>query len=710
MVAKNQFDADDARLSAYALGELDESERASVEQLLASDPEARKFVDELRATAQALESELANEPMPELTVAQRDGIVGEVHGSRVKRSVRRMTSPMWFSVLAFTAAAAGLVIVIQLVTLNAERVETAQIDRLRLLDVPADSATNTPLVLPESEQVLPDSEPLDRVDYLDESDPDVLSGLPSGATGGTPIGVGRVGHKGTATSAFSSRSAGREAKQKVDLAWARTFDDVESNTEAYDALVENAFKLSRDDALSTFSIDVDTASYSNVRRFLNQGQLPPPGAVRIEELVNYFRYAYPPATGADPFSTSTEVATCPWQKDHLLVRIGLRGRDIPVFERPASNLVFLIDVSGSMDQPNKLPLLVRSMKLLVEQLDRRDRVAMAVYAGNSGLVLPSTNCGNKAVIVAALDSLQAGGSTNGGAGIELAYKVARENLIDGGTNRVILCTDGDFNVGTTSQDQLVSLIEEERKSGVFLSVLGFGTGNVKDSTMEKLADKGNGSYGYIDDIHEARKLLVEEIGASLVTIAKDVKIQVEFNPALVQAWRLIGYENRVLAHQDFNDDKKDAGEIGAGTTVTALYELVPAGVPFTAPSVDPSRYQQPTEKGVGVFNDELMFVKLRYKEPTSDTSKLLSTPLANAHVEWKDVSEDFRFATAVAAFGMKLRQSALIGDLSLTDIATMATRARGRDEAGYRTEFLGLVERAQQLKRPNTDKSHLVDY
>jgi Ca-activated chloride channel family protein len=718
MVAKNQFDADDARLSAYALGELDESERASVEQLLATDPEARKFVDELRATARALESELANEKMPELTAAQRDGIVGRAQSKRRHRTPMRA----WFSYAIAAAAVTSFVswaalTIVQSHSVDKERMAVklgdpaassahgrAAQDQLRGLGYLGDSDGSPAAKAAQQPQGQMVYE-LQRLGYSGGS-------AAQGATGGTPIGVGRVGHKGTATSAFTSRRAAPLLQRAGDSFSQRLvgLDEDESNTEAYDALVENAFKLSRDDALSTFSIDVDTASYSNVRRFLNQGQLPPPDAVRIEELVNYFRYAYPPATGADPFSTSTEVATCPWQKDHLLVRIGLRGRDIPAYERPASNLVFLIDVSGSMDEPNKLPLLVRSMKLLVEQLDARDRVAMVVYAGNSGLVLPSTNCGNKAVIVAALDSLQAGGSTNGGAGIELAYKVARENLIGGGTNRVILCTDGDFNVGTTSQDQLVKLIEDERKSGVLLSVLGYGTGNVKDSTMEKLADKGNGSYGYIDDINEARKLLVEEIGGSLVTIAKDVKIQVEFNPALVQAWRLIGYENRVLAHQDFNDDKKDAGEIGAGTTVTALYELVPVGVPFTAPSVDPSRYQPPTEKASTAFDGELMFLKLRYKEPTSDASKLLSTPIANAHVEWKDASEDFRFASAVAAFGMKLRQSALIGDLSLVDIARMATNARGRDEAGYRNEFLRLVERAQQLKWPGNDKLQVLGY
>ena len=349
------------------------------------------------------------------------------------------------------------------------------------------------------------------------------------------------------------------------------------NREAYDRIHDNPFKLVRQEPLSTFSIDVDTASYANVRRFLNQNQLPPPDAVRIEELVNYFRYDYAQPRGEHPFSVSVDLAQCPWAPTHRLARVALKGREPDLARRPASNLVFLLDVSGSMGDANKLPLVMKSMKLMVDQLGENDRVAIVVYAGASGLVLPSTTCDRKEQVLAALDRLRAGGSTNGGAGIQLAYRTAIANFIKGGTNRVILATDGDFNVGVSSGD-LIRLIEKKAKSGVFLTVLGFGQGNLQDATMEEISGKGNGTYAYIDSIREARKVLVEQIGGTLLTIAKDVKIQVEFNPARIGAYRLIGYENRVLRNQDFNDDKKDAGEIGAGLTVTALYEVVPRGV------------------------------------------------------------------------------------------------------------------------------------
>ena len=356
-------------------------------------------------------------------------------------------------------------------------------------------------------------------------------------------------------------------------------EDVDFNTESYDHIVENPFLSAKQNPLSTFSIDVDTASYSNMRRFLNEGELPPPGAVRIEELVNYFNYDYPQPDGDVPFSVNVEVAGCPWNTDHRLARIGLKGREIQVEQRPSSNLVFLLDVSGSMGNANKLPLVKSGMKLLLDQLDEHDRVAIVVYAGSSGLVLDSTTADQKPIILSSLDRLEAGGSTNGGEGIQLAYAVAVDHYLEGGVNRVILCTDGDFNVGTTNQSQLIRLIEEKAQTGVYLSVLGFGMGNYKDSTMEKLADKGNGNYAYIDTMREAHKVLVEEMSGTLITIAKDVKIQIDFNPAQVAGYRLIGYENRMLRAEDFKNDAKDAGEIGAGHTVTALYEIVPAGYP-----------------------------------------------------------------------------------------------------------------------------------
>jgi Ca-activated chloride channel family protein len=391
--------------------------------------------------------------------------------------------------------------------------------------------------------------------------------------------------------------------------------EIHHNTETYDRIVDNSFRLVTDHPLSTFSTDVDTASYANIRRFLTHNQLPPPGAVRIEEMINYFTYAYdqPTSRSPHPFAVHAQAASCPWEPKHRLVRIALKGRELDPTKRPNSNLVFLLDVSGSMGSPNKLPLVKAAMKMLVEQLGEGDRVAIAVYAGASGLVLDSTSCDRKEAIISALDKLQSGGSTNGGAGIELAYNVAVSNFIKGGTNRVILATDGDFNIGTTNNSELIRLIEKKASSGVFLSVLGFGMGNYKDSRMEKLADKGNGNYAYIDSESEARKVLVREMCGTLVTIAKDVKIQVEFNPAQVVAYRLIGYENRMLNKEDFNDDKKDAGDIGAGHTVTALYQIVPAGVKVNVPSVDKLKYSSSTTSTAADSSGEMMTVKLRYK-------------------------------------------------------------------------------------------------
>lgn len=480
--------------------------------------------------------------------------------------------------------------------------------------------------------------------------------------------------------------------------------DPSHNTEAYDHFVENPFQRVTQHPLSTFSIDVDTASYSNVRRFLTQGQLPPKGAVRIEELVNYFSYDYPAPQKDVPFSASIEVAACPWAPEHRLARIGLKGKEIPRAERPVSNLVFLIDVSGSMQTPNKLPLVREGLKLLVRQLGENDRVAIVVYAGATGLVLPSTTGDNQQTILSAIDNLQAGGSTNGGAGIQLAYQTAVENFIQHGTNRVILCTDGDFNVGVTSQDDLVRLIEEKSKSKVFLTVLGFGMGNYKDSTLEKLADKGNGHYAYIDTLGEARKLFVEEMQGTLITIAKDVKIQVEFNPARIATYRLIGYENRVLAAEDFNDDKKDAGEIGAGHTVTALYELVPAGVNVETASldvagVDPLKYQKPSVASDAAATDELLTLKLRYKLPEADESRLIEFPAVDRGLKIAEASRDFVWAASVAEFGLILRESSHKGNATLPSVLELAESAKGPDTNGYRAEFIQLVRTASELQK-----------
>jgi Ca-activated chloride channel family protein len=416
--------------------------------------------------------------------------------------------------------------------------------------------------------------------------------------------------------------------------------------------------------------------------------------VRIEELVNYFRFDYPQPGGQTPFSVTTELSECPWNPRHRLALIGVQGRHITEEDSAPRNLVFLIDVSGSMMPADKLPMLQQAMRMLVDVLTERDRVAIVVYAGASGLVLPSTPGHRKTHINNALAELQAGGSTNGAAGIELAYRVARSSFIPRGVNRVILATDGDFNVGVTNQDELIRLIERERESGVFLSVLGVGTGNLKDSTMEKLADRGNGNYAYLDSLHEARKVLVREAGGTLTTIAKDVKIQVEFNPKAVSAYRLIGYENRLLRNEDFNDDRKDAGDIGAGQSVTALYEIVPAGVDVEAPSVDPLKYQRPVRLTEAASNDELMTVKVRYKEPDGVTSRLLSSTVRNTV---KTPSRNLGFASAVAEFGMLLARSENVPHASFASAIGRARTHLGPDLEGYRTEFVTLAERAAQL-------------
>ena len=471
------------------------------------------------------------------------------------------------------------------------------------------------------------------------------------------------------------------------------------NTEAYDFIADNPFIRATQDALATFSIDVDTASYSNVRRFLTMNQLPPKDAVRIEEMINYFTYDYTPPTGAAPIAVHTEVAAPPWKPEHRLVRVGIKAKEIGLSKRPPSNLVFLIDVSGSMATPEKLPLLKSAMKLLVEKLTEADHVAIVTYAGSTGVRLPSTSGDHKDRILSAIDGLDSAGSTNGGAGIVLAYETAVSHFIQGGTNRVILATDGDFNVGITNEGDLTRLIEEKAKGGVFLTVLGFGMGNYKDSTLEKLADKGNGHYGYIDTLNEARKTLVEEMSGTLITVAKDVKVQVEFNPAQVNAYRLIGYENRVLHHQDFNDDKKDAGDMGAGHTVTALFEIVPRGVEVRIPTVDPLKYQQSTQPNAHSTNGEVLNVKIRYKDPEGDTSRLMEIPVRDSGNAFSEATTDFRFAAAVASFGMILRDSPHKGQSPLEAVVETAGNSKGTDKNGYREEFVQLVRKARGLPR-----------
>ncbi len=495
---------------------------------------------------------------------------------------------------------------------------------------------------------------------------------------------------------YDRASAPQAAAMKSSYYHHQPYQD--PNTESYAGIAENGYKDPLKAPYSTFSIDVDNASYSNVRRFINLGQEVPADAVRIEEMINYFKYDYPKATGEHPFSVYTEAGICPWNKNHYLLHVGLRGKDIDKSELPPSNLVFLIDVSGSMNQPNKLPLLKSAFGLLVSELRATDRVAMVVYAGAAGVVLESTPGNNKEAIMQALDNLQAGGSTAGGAGLTLAYRIAEKNFIKGGNNRIILATDGDFNVGVSDNVSMEKLVEEKRGLGVYMTVLGFGMGNIKDDKMEIIADKGNGNYAYIDNIQEARRVLVQEFGGTLFTIAKDVKFQIEFNPAYVKSYRLVGYENRLLADEDFNDDTKDAGEMGAGHTVTALYEIIPAGSDETGlPIVDPLRYQ--TGRGAREVRaplqdspNELCNIKLRYKDPEELTSRMFSKTVGTGIKKAGETTDRYRFSAAVAAFGMILRNSSYKGTATVADVVTLASGARGTDPDGYRAEFIRLVQ------------------
>ncbi|MDW9382433.1 vWA domain-containing protein [Chryseobacterium sp. JV558] len=500
------------------------------------------------------------------------------------------------------------------------------------------------------------------------------------------------------TKDLSRRERKRMKKLQEAINKQQQVSPVTQNDESYDAFVENPFELTRSQPLSTFSIDVDNASYSNVRRMINNGQAVDKNAVRIEEMVNYFKYEYPQPQNGDPFSINTEYSESPWNPKHKLLKIGLQGKNIPMDRLPASNFVFLIDVSGSMNEENKLPLLKSSFKVLLNQLRPKDKVGIVVYAGSAGMVLPPTSAGEKDKIIEALDHLQAGGSTAGGAGIELAYKLAQENFVKDGNNRVIIATDGDFNVGMSSTSDLQTLIEDKRKSGVFLTCLGFGMGNYKDNTLETLADKGNGNYAYIDNMQEANKFLGKEFAGSMYAIAKDVKIQIEFNPEYVKSYRLIGYENRKLKNEDFVNDKIDAGELGSGHTVTALYEVIPADVQSDfVPKESDLKYTQNTSSKE--FGDELATIKFRYKKPDGDTSREISKIVKNDDSRISSVSPDFKFASSVAWFGLVLRNSELITKKELSDIEKLAKEGKNKDEEGYRSEFLRLIESYKTIQK-----------
>ncbi len=658
------IDQDDPRLTAYALGELDDVERREVEAALVGHDELLAEVANVREMAALLREGLGRQAPGSLSEDQHRALeqaatapaprAEELRQVPVGASARQRVATGWMVAGGAVAALAATTLLF--------------VGRLALSSDEAMTAT------------VSHDEPERGAAPAEEAEPGLLLNAPAPAAS-----MATLGGLGQGPESMAKPS-------RLDFDGEDTADG-NLRGEGYALVADNPFIVVAQDPRSTFSVDVDTASYSMVRRHLRDGRLPPHGAVRIEEMLNYFSYDYPEPTSDVPFSVSTEVSTAPWAPSHQLVRIGVKGRHVSAAERPRVNLVFLLDVSGSMNSPDKLPLLKRGFEMLVNQLDGSDRVSIAVYAGASGLVLPPTPGDRKREILDALERLEAGGSTNGGEGIQLAYAMAQRSFMSGGVNRVILATDGDFNVGTTNQDELTRLVQRQARGGTFLSVLGFGSGNYQDRVLEMLADKGNGNYAYIDGLAEAQKVLVEQAAGTIITIAKDVKIQIEMNPKRVKSFRLIGYENRVLAHQDFDDDAKDAGEIGADHTVTALYELVPQDGDASGRG-SMLRYQQPLPTAAADTN-ELMTIKLRYKPPTGDMSRLITASVPNSATPIARASSDQRFAAAVAAFGMVLRGSEYRGSASYQSVLSLASDCAGQDR--HRQEFIGLVRAAQGL-------------
>lgn len=686
-----KFNPDDPKYTAYVLNELTDKERDAVEQEMKADPSLRQWIEDTRAFADQLSSTLSGEAGVEMDDAQRATVL---HAAGHPSTASRLRRPVWKTVTAMAAALVLAVIGVQYYVQTEQQdmassptVEVELVDQVEEVKLDTDR-------LPYELNVRIDSPELDAKKTEENraaSSPvsDLASVSPPQASPLVMKGL----YKGVSSGGRMARS-----RQNVRDEGYNSMPILSPSLDDFAELQNNRFVRVEDHPVSTFSIDVDTASYAVMRKFLNEGQMPPMDAIRVEELINYFPYDYAPPSGDAPFAAHLQATSCPWAPTHHLVRIALKGREIDSSVRPPLNLVYLIDVSGSMHPENKLPLIKRALQALVQQLDERDHISIVVYAGSSGLVLPATRGDQAPRILDALDRLQAGGSTAGGAGIQLAYNVARENFVEEAVNRVILCTDGDFNVGLTQRGDLERLIEEEAKSGVFLTVLGFGMGNYKDSTLELLSNKGNGNYGYIDNFTEGRKMLVDQMLGTLVTIAKDVKIQVEFNPAAVAGYRLIGYENRLLKKEDFNNDKIDAGDIGAGHTVTAFYEVIPAGQPVNdVPGVDPLKYQQPAETAIPASDEELLTVKLRYKEPDGEISSKLEFPLRTQAVAQGELAGDFRFATAVAAFGQILRNNPEVEGFTFQRVLALAEEAIGNDPFGYRAEFIKLVRNAQAI-------------
>ena len=735
--APRDREAADALLTAHALGQLEGDEKAVVERLLA-DPgrhEERRTVDEIGRLAAALRAGRTNNDLPRSPTLRRAVVAaiaangGQAERGPLESDVAVAPQPAR-SQFGRGLALAGSLLVAVLVMVTAVLVRPLELQPrvVREIAQRRSEVRTEGVATALQERVVPDQSVLEQsagkpsdakaeaaseqlasekrpaTEQVDKST-NRLKGYAGGyAMPAAPADIAMAAAPAPGARRLAAERDARELEMQ-SVGGQRKQQDAQAG-ERYARFDENRPRTPSEQPLSTFSIDVDTASYANVRRFLTSGRLPPPDAVRIEEMVNYFRYDYPQPGGDRPFSVTLEAAECPWHSGRRLVRIGLEGRDIDRRERPAGNLVFLIDVSGSMSAANKLPLVKQALAMLVEELTENDSVAIVTYAGDAGVKLPATSGDQKGKILTVIESLSSGGSTHGSAGINLAYEQAAERFIPGGVNRVILATDGDLNVGVTSDEALVDLIKQKAAGGTFLTVLGFGEGNLQDTKMEKIADNGNGAYAYIDGAREARKVLVEQLTGSTITIAKDVKIQVEFNPTQVASYRLLGYENRIMAAEDFRNDRKDAGEIGAGHSVTALYEieLVGNGGEGSA-GVEPLKYQPPQPKPGpeaalvdGETSRELLTVKLRWKQPEGDASTLDEVPLVDRGGAFEQASADLRFAGAVAAFGMVLRNSEYKGEATLPLVAKIAAGALGPDRGGYRAEFLDLVRKAETLR------------
>ena len=736
--APRDGEAADALLTAHALGQLEGDEQAVVERLLANPVrhEERRTVDEIGRVAAALRAGQATDNVPRSPTLRRAVVAaiaandGNARGGAVASDIVVAPRPARSRfgrglAVAVSLLAAVLVMVTAALVrpwelqlrmareiaqrrseVRTEGVATARQERSvpeqSVLEQSAGKLSEEKAATAASRELASEKRP--ATEQVDKSTNRLRGSASGNAIPAAPTDIAMA----AAPAPGARKAAGdRDAREfeMQSVGGQRQQQDAQDG-ERYARFDENRPRTSSEQPLSTFSIDVDTASYANVRRFLTSGRLPPPDAVRIEEMVNYFRYDDPQPVGDRPFSVTLEAAECPWHSGRRLVRIGLEGRDIDRRERPAGNLVFLIDVSGSMAAANKLPLVKQALAMLVEELTENDSVAIVTYAGDAGVKLPATSGDQKGKILAVIESLSSGGATHGSAGINLAYEQAAERFIAGGVNRVILATDGDLNVGVTSDEALVDLIKRKAAGGTFLTLLGFGEGNLQDAKMEKIADNGNGVYAYIDGAREARKVLVEQLTGSTITIAKDVKIQVEFNPAQVASYRLLGYENRIMAAEDFRNDRKDAGEIGAGHSVTALYEieLVGDGGKGSA-GAEPLKYQPPQPKPApeatlvdGATSRELLTVKLRWKKPEGDASTLDEVPLVDRGGAFEQASADLRFAGAVAAFGMVLRNSEYKGEATLPLVAKIAAGALGPDRGGYRAEFLDLVRKAETLR------------